>query len=190
MEENMEIKTNKFKNFFKRYGALALAGVFTVAIALTVALTVGGKASEVSTTDLTFQTPMNNAEIIKDYSDTKLQYNDILNRWEIHLGIDFTSSTDTSVMSVLDGMVTSVSSNSLEGNIVEITHDNGFVSVYSSLNDNVLVSEGDEVKKGDKIGDASNSAGREFDDETALHFVLFKDGVEVDPNNYLDLGNK
>ena len=114
----MEIKTNKFKNFFKRYGALALAGVFTVAIALTVALTVGGKASEVSTTDLTFQTPMNNAEIIKDYSDTKLQYNDILNRWEIHLGIDFTSSTDTSVMSVLDGTVTSVSSNSLEGNIV------------------------------------------------------------------------
>ena len=54
----------------------------------------------------------------------------------------------------------------------------------------MLVSEGDEVKKGDKIGDASNSAGREFDDETALHFVLFKDGVEVDPNNYLDLGNK
>lgn len=190
MEENMEIKTNKFKNFFKRYGAIALAGVFTVAIALTVALTVGNSTSQVSTNSLSFQIPMNNAEVIKDYSDTKLQYNDVLNRWEMHLGIDFTSSTDTSVMSVLDGTVTSVSNNSLEGYIVEITHDDGFVSIYSSLSENVLVSEGDEVKKGDKIGDASNSAGREFDDETALHFVLLKDGVEVDPNNYLDLGNK
>lgn len=190
MEENMEIKTNKFKNFFKRYGALALAGVFTVAIALTVGLTVGGQSAPVSTTELSFQLPMNNAEVIKDYSDTKLQYNDVLNRWEIHLGVDFTSSTDASVMSVLDGTVTDVSNNSLEGYIVEITHDNGFVSVYSSLNENVLVQEGDVVNKGDKIGEASNSASREFDEETALHFVLFQNGMEVDPNIYLDLGNK
>lgn len=186
----MEIKSNKFKDFFKRYGALALAGVFTVAIVLTVVLTVAGQSTQVSTTSLSFQLPMNNAEVIKDYSDTKLQYNDILNRWEIHLGIDFTSPTDNSVMSVLDGTVTDVTNNSLEGYIVEITHDNGFVSVYSSLDENVLVKEGDEVKKGDKIGEASNSASREFDDENALHFVLLQSGVEVDPNIYLDLGNK
>ena len=187
----MEIrKENKFKNFFKRYGAIALAGVFTVAIALTIALTVTDKGSEVSTTNLDFQVPMNNAEILKDYSDTDLQFNEVLNRWEIHLGIDFTSPTDNSVMSVLDGTVTDVTNNSLEGYIVEITHDNGFVSVYSSLDENVLVKEGDEVKKGDKIGEASNSASREFDDENALHFVLLQNGVEVDPNIYLDLGNK
>lgn len=186
----MEIKSNKFKNFCKRYGALTLAGVFTVAIALTVALTVGASTNQVSTSNLSFQVPMNNAEIIKDYSDQKLQYNAMVNKWEIHLGIDFTSPTDSSVMAVLDGEVTDVSSNSLEGNVVEITHDNGFKSVYSSLGDEVLVKEGDVVKKGDKIGEASNSAGREFDDENALHFVLMKDGVEVDPNEYLDLGNK
>ena len=106
------------------------------------------------------------------------------------LGVDLTSSTDTSVMSVLDGTVTDVYSNNLEGNVVEITHANGFVSTYSSLADGVLVSEGDEVTKGQKIGEASNTAGKEFDDEIALHFMLFKDGVEVDPNDYLDLGLK
>ncbi len=186
----MEIrKENKFKNFFKRYGAIALAGVFTVAIALTIALTVTDQGSEVSTTNLDFQVPMNNAEILKDYSDTDLQFNEVLNRWEIHLGIDFTSA-DTAVFSVLDGTVTSVSNNSLEGNVVEITHSNGFVSVYSSLADDLLVSEGDTVQKGTQIGNASNTAGREVEEGNQLHFVLLLNGEEVDPNNYLDLQNK
>lgn len=186
----MEIrKENKFKNFFKRYGAITLAGVFTVAIALTIALTVTDKGSEVSTTNLDFQVPMNNAEILKDYSDTDLQFNEVLNRWEIHLGIDFTSQ-DTAVFSVLDGTVTSVSNNSLEGNVVEITHSNGFVSVYSSLADELLVSEGDAVQKGTQIGNASNTAGREVEEGNQLHFVLLLNGEEVDPNNYLDLQNK
>ena len=186
----MEIrKENKFKNFFKRYGAIALAGVFTVAIALTIALTVTDQGSEVSTTNLDFQVPMNNAEILKDYSDTDLQFNEVLNGWEIHLGIDFTSA-DTAVFSVLDGTVTSVSNNSLEGNVVEITHSNGFVSVYSSLADDLLVSEGDTVQKGTQIGNASNTAGREVEEGNQLHFVLLLNGEEVDPNNYLDLQNK
>lgn len=188
--KKMEIrKENKFKNFFKRYGAITLAGVFTVAIALTIALTVTDKGSEVSTTNLDFQVPMNNAEILKDYSDTDLQFNEVLNRWEIHLGIDFTSQ-DTAVFSVLDGAVTSVSNNSLEGNVVEITHSNGFVSVYSSLADELLVSEGDTVQKGTQIGNASNTAGREVEEGNQLHFVLLLNGEEVDPNNYLDLQNK
>lgn len=188
--KKMEIrKENKFKNFFKRYGAIALAGVFTVAIALTIALTVTDQGSEVSTTNLDFQVPMNNAEILKDYSDTDLQFNEVLNRWEIHLGIDFTSA-DTAVFSVLDGTVTSVSNNSLEGNVVEITHSNGFVSVYSSLADDLLVSEGDTVQKGTQIGNASNTAGREVEEGNQLHFVLLLNGEEVDPNNYLDLQNK
>ena len=188
--KKMEIrKENKFKNFFKRYGAIALAGVFTVAIALTIALTVTDQGSEVSTTNLDFQVPMNNAEILKDYSDTDLQFNEVLNRWEIHLGIDFTS-TDTAVFSVLDGTVTSVSNNSLEGNVVEITHSNGFVSVYSSLADDLLVRDGDTVQKGTQIGNASNTAGREVEEGNQLHFVLLLNGEEVDPNNYLDLQNK
>ena len=188
--KDMEInKTNKFKNFFKRYGVIALAGVFVVAIALTIAFTAVDRGSEVTTNTLQFEEPMNNAVVLKDYSDTELQYNSVLNRWEAHLGIDFTSE-DTSVLSVLEGTVTSVTNNSLEGYVVEITHGDGFVSVYSSLDANVLVAEGDAVAKGQQIGNASNTATNEFTEGNQLHFCLLKDGVEVDPNNYLDLQNK
>ena len=94
------------------------------------------------------------------------------------------------VFSIYDGIVDSVESNSLDGCVVTISHSDGFVSVYSSLNEDVKVSEGDSVKKGQQIGNASNSATNESKDGAHLHFVLMKDGVEVDPNNYLDLQNK
>ena len=184
----MEIsKQNKIKNFFKRYGVMIVAGVFVVAIALTIGLTLPA-TQEVSTTELSFTLPMNNAEITKDFSDQDLLYNEVMNRWETHLGIDF-ASEDNAVYSVLDGTVLSVTNNSLEGYVVEIEHTDGFVSVYSSLSENVLVEEGDTVEKGQHIGEASSTATAEFTD-AQLHFCLLKDGVEVDPNLYIDLQNK
>lgn len=183
----MEItKSNKIKNFFKRYGVVFLACVFIVAIVLAVSLT--AVTQPVSTTELNFASPMLNAEITKDYSDTELQYNEVLNRWEIHLGIDF-ASEDVAVYSVLDGTVVSVTNNSLEGYVVEIEHSDGFTSIYSSLSENVLVEEGDTVESGQQIGEASSTASAEFDD-SQLHFVLLLNGEEVDPNLYIDLQNK
>ncbi len=187
----MEInKENKFKRFFKRFGALTLSCVFALAIALTVALTVtGGEEEEVSTTAMTFALPMTDAVIVKDYADDRLQYNSSLNRWEIHLSIDLTSD-DLTVYSVCDGVVSSIDNNSLEGYVITIEHDDGFVSVYSSLSSNVLVEEGDTVTAGQAIGEADSSATNESQSGSHLHFTLYKDGLEVDPNNYLDLQNK
>ena len=188
MEGDMELsKQNKIKNFFKRYGVMIVAGVFVVAIALTIGLTLP-KAQQVSTPNLSFTVPMTDAQITKDFSDQDLQYNPILNRWETHLGIDF-ASENSAVYSVLDGTILSVSNNSLEGYVVEIEHADGFVSVYSSLSENVLVKEGDTVEGGQQIGEASNTATAEFE-EAGLHFCLLKDGLEVDPNLYIDLQNK
>ena len=186
---NMEInEEGKFKRLFKRYGALGVACVVSLALALGIGLGVQ-KGEPVSTSSIQFALPMTDAVIVKDYADDKLQLNESLNRWEIHLAVDLSSENDA-VFSIYDGIVDSVESNSLDGCVVTISHSDGFVSVYSSLNEDVKVSEGDSVKKGQQIGNASNSATNESKDCAHLHFVLIKDGVEVDPNNYLDLQNK
>ena len=187
----MEIKENKFKKIVKKYGVLSMACVFAVAIAVTVAF---GSASPdveepVSTVNVEFGLPMADATIVKDYSEEFLQFNENLNRWEIHLALDMTAENAT-VMSVSDGVVASIETNSLDGNIVTVNHADGFVSVYSSLDDEIAVSVGQSVMKGQKIGEASISAANEAAVGGHLHFALFKDGVEVDPNNYLDLQNK
>ncbi len=190
----MEIKKeSKFKKNFKRFGSLGLAAVFAVAIALTITFAIPRNPSDpnepAGTTPISFDLPMNGAVVVKDYAEDRLQFNESLQRWEIHLSVDL-SSENNNVFSVADGVVTSVDSNSLEGCVVEIQHKDGFVSVYSSLSDELKIKEGDSVKKGQEIGQASDSAANESKDGGHLHFTLFKDGVEVDPNNYLDLQNK
>lgn len=186
----MEIKKDsKLKGLIKRFGALGLVCVFSVAIALTIAFTVPKKGQQVSNDIAQFVLPMNNATIVKDYADDRLQDNPTLKRWEIHLAIDMQSS-DMNVYSIYDGVVKSIRSNGLEGKVIEIDHGNGFTSVYSSLEDDVNVQQDGKVIKGQQIGKASNAAGNEKLDGGHLHFMLYKDGKAVDPNIYLDLQNK
>lgn len=138
---------------------------------------------------ITFGLPMNNATIIKDFTDKKLEYNATLDRWEAHFYVDMTSS-DLNVYSVLDGEVLSVEYDYLTGYVVKVQHDDGFVSSYASLNDKVAVKVGDKIKKGDKLGVASTMASSSSKYGDHLEFTLMKDGKKVDPNNYLDLQNK
>jgi len=186
----MEIKKeSKFLRVFRRYGVVAFACVMCVAIALVVAFTAKGGDSPVSTEAVKFSVPMENAVVVKDFADDHLQFNESLKRWEIHLSVDLTSENGN-VFSVANGVVTSVSSNSLDGYVVEIAHEGGFVSVYSSLSDKVEVKNGDKVSAGQKLGTASTSASNESKTGSHLHFTLLKDGQEVDPNNYIDMQNK
>lgn len=185
-------KENGFKRWISKYGVLSLAIVCCAIIALTVALNVKPanteEGTEVSTDVVKFGLPMQDAVVVKDYADDHLQYNASLNRWEIHLAVDL-AAEDSKVFAVADGTVTSVESNSLDGYIVKISHADGFLSEYSSLAD-VTLRVGDKVGMGQQIAVASTTASNEISDGSHLHLTLYHNGVEVDPNNYLDLQNK
>lgn len=187
----MEIsRKNKVVEFFKNYWMYVSVGVTILIIAIVVGVVAGSQnALQTGNTNLEFALPMNNATIIKDYSSTELQENPTLNQWEAHFSIDFTSE-NSDVFAVLDGTVSSVSYDILNGNVVEITHENGFVSRYCSLAENPDVKEGDKVVAGQKIGSASSTATGEIDLGEHLHFTLYLNDSPVDPNNYLDLQNK
>ena len=58
------------------------------------------------------------------------------------------------VLAVLSGKVTRVQDQPTNGTVVEITHGDGLVSVYQSL-DSVAVKQGDEVKQGTVIAKAA-----------------------------------
>ncbi len=187
MEINQE---NKFKRNLKKFGAVGLGCALVVAFALILAFSISNNVNPVSTTPIEFGLPMNNAEVLKDYSDSRLQHVEGTRKYEIHLSMDF-ASEDKNVLAVCEGVVSNIDTNTLEGTTVTIEHADGFVSVYASLDENIHVKKGDTVRKGQKIGEASQSSGYESGMERDhLHFTLFKDGVEVDPNNYLDLQSK
>ena len=184
----MEIrKENKVVDFIKKYGIYVAVGVVVFAVALTFTLLATLNNSVRTGVDNTsFVMPMDDASIVKDYSDTSLQLNETLKQWEAHMSIDLTSE-NSDVFSVLNGTVSSVGYDYLNGYTVTIDHGNGFVSIYSSLAEGVEVEEGDSVNAGDKIGSASESASGELDLGSHLHFTLMLNDNYVDPNDYLDL---
>ncbi len=191
------MKKEKVLNFLKKYGYYCIAGALIVAIGLTVLLATknAGNANitpddnivSVDTKPISFELPMKDASLLKGFSDTEIQYNKTLNQWEAHKSCDLVAS-DLSVFAVESGTITAIENNFAFGTIVTITHRDGFVTTYASLADNVPVKKGDTVTKGQKIGEASDTAENESSEGKHLHFEMFKNGNKVDPSNYISFG--
>ncbi len=186
------------KKIVLNYMYATLIGLLVIACAVTIALVnnrntdnelnVGDDNLPVSVA--TFVVPMKNATISKDYSASELQYNDTLKQWEIHKAIDFVATDSLDVMAISDGTVINVYTNYLEGTVIEISHSNGLTSVYKSLSEDVSVKVGDSVSAGQLIGEASSTMAQELNSGAHLHLEILKDGVKVNPNDYLSLADK
>lgn len=97
-------------------------------------------------------------------------------------GITYTSDEEFNVVSIMDGEVTKVYSNDLLGNIVEITHDKDYISIYQMLQ-TPTVKEKDKVIKGEVIGKSGKSKLRE--EGYNLQFEILKEGISINPNDIL-----
>lgn len=98
-----------------------------------------------------------------------------------HDGIDLVVGQGTPVLAAGDGVVTDVK-RSVKGlgNVVEITHEGGYVTVYAHLED-IVARKGERVKAGRKIGNVGIS-GNSF--APHLHYEIHKDSLILDPVNY------
>lgn len=191
MESN---KKGRVKSVLKKYGYYALAFVLVLGVTLAVVFSSTpvdneGPTEQTGTTPVVFTSPVETPTVLKWYSDTELFFNETLNQWESHKGIDMTSD-NLNVYSVLDGVVTDVQTTYEDGTCITITHENGYVSKYSSLSDETNVTVSDSVSAGEVIGTMSQSSANEQLSGSHLHFELYKDGQKVDPSNYLTLENK
>lgn len=99
-------------------------------------------------------------------------------------GLDYQKEDSFDVVAVLDGTVIDVKQDDLLGNVVEIRHENDFVSTYQSLG-TVTVKKDDKVQKGQVIG-TSGENNLDKDLGKHLHFELYKGGQVVDPLLYFD----
>ena len=99
-------------------------------------------------------------------------------------GMDFGLTDTFDVVAVLDGTVVDVREDELLGTVVEIKHDNDFISSYQSLSE-VSVKKNDTVTQGQVIGKSgTNTIDQDLGNH--LHFELYKSGSVVDPSKYFD----
>lgn len=191
-------KKERFVSWMKEYGYLTLliVGFVTLLLVVTIASvsndnkTKTNPVEDVNTEPVTFGLPVLDATVHKGYSGTRLQWNATLKQYEAHKAIDFVASDSSSVLAVLDGTVSKVYSNYLDGTVIEISHANNMKSVYASLDNTVNFKVGDTVKKGDILGTISASAKSELDGGAHLHFELLENDKRIDPTAYLNLQSK
>lgn len=98
-----------------------------------------------------------------------------------HAGIDLAGAAGAEVMAVASGVVTFAGPDGGYGQMVEVTHGNGYVTRYAH-NENLRVAVGDTVHKGMTIA-TIGSTGRSTGPH--LHFEVLRNGAPVDPLSFL-----
>lgn len=126
-----------------------------------------------------------NGQITKGFSNEVPIYSQTLDQYVIHSGIDIQAPADTQVLAAGDGTITKVYKDDKLGITIEISHGNGIVTKYSNLSTTKMVEEGDVVKKGQAISGVGSSALFESLDAPHLHFEVLKDGIAIDPSDYI-----
>ena len=96
-----------------------------------------------------------------------------------------TAHSDGTVVFLQDGYSNAKGStgNASYGNCVKLEHGNGYQTLYAHMDKNLLVKNGEKVKKGQRLGymsDSGNSYGKH------THFEVWKDVNRIDPTEYLD----
>ncbi len=99
-----------------------------------------------------------------------------------HYGVDLVSGPQESVLSALDGTVVFSGFDPNFGNVIQVQHKNGFLSIYKH-NDLLLKEVGDRVVAGEVIATIGNTG--KLSTGPHLHFELWYKGSPVNPEEYI-----
>jgi murein DD-endopeptidase MepM/ murein hydrolase activator NlpD len=100
----------------------------------------------------------------------------------LHYGVDLVAAPKESVLATLEGTVVFTGYDPQYGNIIQIQHKNGFISIYKH-NELLLKKMGDQVVAGEAIALIGNTG--QLSTGTHLHFELWFKGNPVNPEEYI-----
>ncbi len=107
----------------------------------------------------------------------------ISGRKDFHEGIDLAGRSGSNVSSVAAGIVTWSGRHSGYGNMIEISHGNGYVTRYAHNKKNLVV-VGAKVEKGQNIA-VMGSSGRSTGPH--VHFEVVHNGRHVNPRKFVSI---
>lgn len=99
-----------------------------------------------------------------------------------HYGVDLVAAPKESVLSTLDGTVVFSGFDPNYGNVIQVQHKNGFLSIYKH-NELLLKEVGDRVVAGEAIALVGNTG--KLSTGPHLHFELWYKGNTVNPEEYI-----
>ena len=112
-------------------------------------------------------------------------YSKTLDMWKTHDGVDVEGELGQVIVSCERGTVEKVFDDAFYGKTIVINHGQGSKTSYSNLDEEVYVTNGQSIKKGQKIGKIGNTSIGEIKDKPHIHFMLFENNEVADPTSIL-----
>lgn len=113
---------------------------------------------------------------------TNKRWHPILKRYRAHLGIDYAAPTGRKIYAAADGKIIVKGTKGGYGKTIEISHKNGYKSLYGHMHRYANVKRGQYVKQGTLIGYVGSTG---MSTGPHLHFGLYKNGKAIDPDKII-----
>ncbi len=120
-------------------------------------------------------------QIVMDYSSDTGIYDKTLEQYRTNNSICIAADVGTEVCAASDGIITAITNDKVSGVTVSVDHGNGWTSTYSQLDENLAVSEGESIHRGDKIGTIANPTNYSTALGPHLEFSVLNDESPTDP---------
>lgn len=114
----------------------------------------------------------------------ELVWDETMEDWRTHTAVDIASDEGDEVHTAGKGIVTIAKNDGMYGNMVQVEHGDGVVTVYKNLG-KIVVEEGDVLDEGQMVGTVGKDAAFENAQKPHLHFEVIKDGIYVDPMDFI-----
>lgn len=120
-------------------------------------------------------------EIVMPYSVDCAIYDPTLNQYHTSDTVSISASAGETVKAAEQGKVKEITKDEEKGNSVAIEHENGWLTTYSQLADDISVKVGETVTKGQAIGIVGEPTKYTVALGSHVEFAVEKDGDTVDP---------
>ena len=110
--------------------------------------------------------------------------NPILQKQEVHDGLDIAVSEGTAVVAVKSGMGTEVRTSATYGKLLRYETTDGYTILYAHLSE-ILVKKGESIKQGQVVAKSGNTG---LSTGPHLHYGIYRDGTLLNPMEYLPKG--
>ena len=125
-----------------------------------------------------------NGQVVLDYNMENTVYFPTLNVYKLNPAIAISAEVGAPVAAVANGKIVSIVNNEETGQTVTVDMGNGYQAVYGQLKDVPFQAE-EYVSAGSILGYISEPTKYYTKEGTNLYFALSKDGIPLDPMQYL-----
>lgn len=152
--------------------------------------TEGTAASLNFTEDSTLLWPSNGSgSVLMNYSMDKTVYFETLDQYKYNPAMIITESVGDEVICSAAGLIKNIDVTAQTGTTVNVDLGNGYELIYGQLTE-VPVNVGDYVDAGSVIGYVSQPTKYYSKEGSNLYFEMRKDGLPVNPEDYMDYADE